>query len=610
MLENQLGKIVEYERRRTGISGIELCSGLCSPTFLLRIETGERRCEKVLADALLQRMGVPSGKFVYIMNPDEEEWLLARERLVQAVDAGDMEKAQPFIERYKSVTAGKSKLHRQFLLLAEVVLEWKNGCECKELQSKLKEAFHITMPGINWCDVENKRMSLTELLLVIMHGRIAEEQDNLDVAERIYAIVLASMIRYVSPQDYVRIYAQIVYRLVNLLKERSAYQIALQYVENGIELLKQQGNITYMRQLLEQYIVLQRLVIGEDISKEKQREICQMQEACASLKWLYERYQVPEMPWVWNIPFSMGEIELCRDVIKRRRKVLGMSQEELSEGICDPVSVSRIECGKVKPKTEVLKKLMKKVGMSGGSFISWYQVNNPQLLEMANEISNCLAMGNLQKAENLVNELEKIIDLENIYVRQYFYCIKALTLLNLGEIDKEKHWEMQEKALYFTLPKVPLDKLQNWVFSSQEVESVNMLSYSCEAVGKQEQIIRMLGLVLQSYREKVFSLEYYVAGVGLTARNLGNILGNLGKYEDAIETTDYGIYWALRRGDGVLLKTLLYDRGWDMEHLWERSIYTQKESLKYIEASLMLNIMFGFEKKVMFVKKHIEQTYE
>lgn len=609
MLENQLGKIIAYERNKSGISVNELCSGLCSTTFLFRIETGERTCEKILADALLQRMGISGEKFVYIASTDEQEWVFLREQLINVVDSGNMAEAERIMIEYKELTRSRSKLHSQFLLLAEAVLKWKNGINNKNIQDILKEAFEITRPNVKWHEIEAKRLSFNELILSIMHGRIAEEQHDLLEAEKMYYLSISNMASFMAPQDRVKLYPQVAYRLVMLLIKRGNLKEAYEHVYNSIYLLKQYGNINYMQQFLELHNTILIELCGENISPKQRAGIEENKRICTSLNWLYAQYHLPEMQWLWNIPYSMGEVELCQEVIKKRRKVLGLSQEQLAENICDPVSMSRIETGKVKPKIDNLKKLMARVGMAGESYVTWHQVNDPELLELTRQITEGLALGRLDNIDELLKILEKKVSLDNFNIQQYLEYIKALVNLNLGKIDKKEHWEQQERALYLTLPKVPIDKLQDWVFSSQEVEIINSLSYSCETVNKQNEIIALLQMIMHTYQEKNFSLDYYIAGIELTTRNLGNLLGNVGRYKEAIEVADYGIYWALKRGNCSVLKTLLYDRGWDMEQLGYENDFSLAESLKYMNAALALSTLLGNRKMISFICRHIEKVY-
>ena len=121
MLYNSVGRLLWCERTRAGISAEVLCRGICSRTFLQRLESGERRCEKMISDALLQRVGVSSDKFIYIMNPDEQDWLLLQEKLIRTVDEGDRESTLLLLQEYREMTAKKCKLHLQFSVLCEEI---------------------------------------------------------------------------------------------------------------------------------------------------------------------------------------------------------------------------------------------------------------------------------------------------------------------------------------------------------------------------------------------------------------------------------------------------------------------------------------------------------
>ena len=49
--------------------------------------------------------------------------------------------------------------------------------------------------------------------------------------------------------------------------------------------------------------------------------------------------------------------------ISERRKNLGLTQEQVCDGICDPVSLSRIENNKQTPGRAILDALMQRLGM-------------------------------------------------------------------------------------------------------------------------------------------------------------------------------------------------------------------------------------------------------
>lgn len=54
---------------------------------------------------------------------------------------------------------------------------------------------------------------------------------------------------------------------------------------------------------------------------------------------------------------------LIGDYIKQRRKELKLTQEQVCDGICDPVSLSRIENGKQTPKRSIINALLQRLGL-------------------------------------------------------------------------------------------------------------------------------------------------------------------------------------------------------------------------------------------------------
>lgn len=597
---NQVGKLISYERNRAEMTVDELCRGLCSRTFLMRVESGERACEKILADALLQRAGVSPDKFVYMINPEEQDWLVLREKLTEAVEEGNLETALFLMKKYETITVKRSKLHRQLVLFMQVILNFKNHGDRSAMLKTLDEAWSITMDGNSMGKMDKGRLTLTELMLVMMHYRILEEQGCREEAAAGYEELLGYLETYADEEDRIKLYPQIAYRLAEIYLSEEKHKKAVELAQKSVELSKVRGRLPYLRQFLE---IIRKY--GNLTAEEKQ----ETELICESLKWLYETYGVEEKNWIWNIPFGMAEVELCGNLIRARRKVLGMSQESLAENICDPVSISRIECGKTTPKRRIFRKLMERVGMSGGNFETVVQVERPELLELAVQISILLSHSNGADAEPLIEQLEQKMNSSNKFARQYLLEVKALAKFNQNKISAEEHAALQKEALYLTLPRLDMDKLANWSFSRQEVSIINALSYSYDKMGKEEEIIKLLQIVQKHYENKPFALMHYVVGYELTMRNLGNVLGNVGRYEEAIEVADKGISLGLQAGRGAVLGTTIYDRGWDMEQLWKDKKYTKEESLPYVKASYALNLLFGSKRTQVFLREHIEKCY-
>lgn len=603
---NQIGKLINYERNRAGMKLSELSRGLCSRAFLMRVETGERTCDKMIADALLQRAGVSADKFSYMLSPKEQILLMLREQMLSAVEKGNEAEARELIARYRRKTEKKGKLHKQLLLLAQVVLDWKCGGGMEAMQERLAEAWSITMDKNTMEDMvfgkkKDMGMTLTEFVVIMMHYRFLEEQGESARASAGYEWLLLHLERFVDEKDRVRLYPQIAYRRMQLLAAEGKTEEAVCLAKKGIALLQIRGRLFYLRQLLE-FI----LEYDKDTPERKEK----LREIIDSIVWVYEKYEIKEKEWVWNIPYGVANIELFGDVIRARRKVLGMSQEELSDGICDPVSISRIEKGRVAPKKQVYQKLLARVGMTGDRYESTIQVERPELLEEANKACTLTTIAHNKEAEQIVKELEGKLEDTDKFSMQYFRSLKALVLYSLQKITPREHSRMQEEALFLTIPRVSLEELAEWNFSLQEIRTANLLTDSYDKDGRREEGIALLEILRRQYEEKPFPLEHYVAGYEVTMLNLGNLLGNAGRYEEAIAASEAVIRLGLDAGRGAIADSALYDVGWDMEQLWDTGAYTKEESLLYVKASLALRQLFESEQSCDFVREHIWRLYE
>ena len=147
-------------------------------------------------------------------------------------------------------------------------------------------------------------------------------------------------------------------------------------------------------------------------------------------------------------------------------------------------------------------------------------------------------------------------------------------------------------------------------FSTTEVMCINKISYLCEKIGNEKEILKLLYTIKQFYERQPFQLRYYRAGYELTMRNIGNLLGNIGKYEEAIEAADSCIKLALSLQKMGNMSLALYDKGWNMEKLWEKKLYTKKESLVYIKVSYALDLFLEKKKQCKQIKNHIKKLYK
>ena len=128
-------------------------------------------------------------------------------------------------------------------------------------------------------------------------------------------------------------------------------------------------------------------------------------------------------------------------------------------------------------------------------------------------------------------------------------------------------------------------------------------------MGGGEKYVSLLKNIKKSLDNKFLCQDHYASEYELICRTLGDILGNANHFEDGIAIEVDGIRIALRNGMESILSTILYDYGWNMEHLWKDGKYKKETSLQYMKACYYLNMFYGRLKDREFVKKHIQKIY-
>ena len=75
--------------------------------------------------------------------------------------------------------------------------------------------------------------------------------------------------------------------------------------------------------------------------------------------------------------------------IKQRRKELKLTQEQVCSGICDPVTLSRIENGKQTPSKSVISALLQRLGMPEARYYVLESKNELEIEALKKDIIAC-----------------------------------------------------------------------------------------------------------------------------------------------------------------------------------------------------------------------------
>ncbi len=214
---------------------------------------------------------------------------------------------------------------------------------------------------------------------------------------------------------------------------------------------------------------------------------------------------------------TMGEM------IRSLRKRAHMTQEELAEGICSPISVSRIENGTQMPSNTVLEALLSRLGTSTYQICNIYYQTDKQLAfaQEADQAAELLRAGRLAEAKDKLAALEKSADSDSVN-RQYFLLLSAAIML-YEETDMGKVLSILYKAIEMTKPSLDYLDFRNELLSVREANILNVIA---AALFRSDEAVRAIHLAEELY----CSLKKHVSAVAGYHLLRINVAFNLTQY--------------------------------------------------------------------------------
>lgn len=163
------------------------------------------------------------------------------------------------------------------------------------------------------------------------------------------------------------------------------------------------------------------------------------------------------------------------EIIHHLRKKAGLTQEALADGICSPVSISRIENGKQMPSGKVLEQLLARLGTSTYQLCNIYYENECQssLRQTLDEISEQVSAGEFIQAKKTLQQLStEKMDIANL---QYTKMIHVAIRMHDGAADEQMEDELTN-ALHLTKPDIDFNDFRRELFSPTEANILVMLT--------------------------------------------------------------------------------------------------------------------------------------
>ncbi len=262
----------------------------------------------------------------------------------------------------------------------------------------------------------------------------------------------------------VKIYPKIAYYYLQEMTSQENMQDpgkleeSLEICNRAVEMLRDTGRAYFLLELLEMKIGIVENIkkvpkeCGKpQVQKALEEELRECVELADLLKKLYIEYEVPAYMQDCTYLYQQRWVFYVGDVLRIRRKMYGLTQEELCRGDCSARTLRRTEKKESSMQYVALSILLRKLGLSKEYQRARLVSNDREVLRLMEELTTCRNNRELEKAKTILNQMkERVLDdvPEN---RQYIMEAEASLDWLAGAITKEEFAAREEEALRCTL---------------------------------------------------------------------------------------------------------------------------------------------------------------
>lgn len=579
------GKFMYKERCRRGISEQKISRGVCTRTELRKMENGDTPWKKMIGDYLLQRLGVPTEYFEVMADARELNGWRDREDICLVVFE-QPQKAQQLLEVYQKKYRKKTPFEEQFLKKMQTILlmqAYKKSFESKSvdvereksegenLVESAQQTVLCTLPD-GWekkklskfllapCELESILLLANCLLL------IGKTDEAMQMHKKVADYVKQAKF---EPKVQILIYPQVAFLGMKLELYAGNEEKAFSYGMEALELLRHQYSQRYVVFVLEELLnVLECISVkGKEDQKYKEEET-EVTEFLKTFEELYRLFSHPKKRMWQSISVSnTHEIGLT---LKMLRKAMGLSAAKVSAANPDHLTarqIEKIEAGTHRPSGrnyEMLMQFYHKTGLEGQLLL---ETDSLEVLHQRQEIVDFIIREEWDNAWESFQSFKEKMDVNVPLNRQEMIFLDTdIQHTYHKKLTAQEYVKQMEKALYCTMPKIPVEKWNMWVFQREEAIVAGNIAGKFLNSGESKKAEELFSKLLQSFDMQMEHTRIPYRGYVVITTGLVNALGENKKYYQSIKQDERSINVLLN--DTIEdVDAFIYDICWSLYEL-------------------------------------------
>lgn len=623
-----MGRLIAGARKKKNISLEELSQGVMSAEDLNFIEKDDEYADKTTWDFLLGRLGI--SPLIYECYVEQEEYdlfkarkemreisnqimsngLMSNERLKSKntaqlkLLADQLEKRSQkyaaLLNNVKNITAA---IHQIFLanMKGYVILAKQRGQLCKadalklHMESEWKRIY--SSDAVSWIQKPHKvLMAVYEQEMLFLLAQGYEENGEIKKAIQILTWLWQQRKKGGDPEENTRVLSFAAWKLAalewNINRQEKVMEICQEAIDRSIQAESFRGLLPLLKQRL----------FFEKQLKWNQEEWDEQEKTIGMIDELFAEFQVN--PYGLFVLTTFENARIADEIIRIRRKEQNLTQTKLSEGILEPESYSRFECGKRKLRWKKKKKLLERLGERGNKVSLLLESTDPDVVEEYQRIFD----GSYRKKYELIKEqvycLKEILDIKSKTNRQFLIHMQNDIDIDFFQILDRKQIKMKrQKEIKETASNFDMVSIQEHGWSRTEIAIIKNIANAYRDDKKVEIAISILRKAIESFDKETIGQENACLGKQLLWETLATYLGDVEKYEEAILYAKKGMKKIFENGSAKGISGALYEIAWNER---ERKAKPEIYQKKYFQA-LKFAILFQEREYTLFLEQREKQ---
>ena len=639
-MKYHIGKLIDGICQERSLDREKIYGGLCDKRTFQKIGQGMLEPGKWLADALLERMGVSPNKFGYLLTEEEEKeyeqslflvLFLQQERREELKRLLENVEGEVFEKKEKSYRKNCKKQFQAYIFLASQACfpgfylwqeeeqdqgEQQGAAEYRGIEGIVK-VLRITLPDFGKKRLREFWFGRTEwALVVLLADRLYQKKRRKKRGYFLYQQILWQMPKQQTDKELLRICYPYVIALFLFRLEKDGDSSESWLVRKGLDFLGEEGKLYGIEAMLRYGIFCMEQNRKKDRMEERteeDQELGWQRQALDTVESARRNYGKQKYGAAFYYA-KLAEVSVRGqkqgEAIRHVRHSLGKTQVEVSKDI-DHKMLSKFETGKKEPSLFTLQRVGEALGWKERRYFPFICSDDFRLHEYRRQVAALIVDRKWEEADFELQQLEMELDREEVLNQQTLLRLRTVIDAGRGRISEEEKLRRLEQALALTVP--PEAKLAEWPLDQGELVLLNNIANTKEAMGDLVGAAALLEAGKHSCESRQNGIAWNQDAYLLILYNLSRYIGQMGRYQEALELIETGLQVSYQAGNGIYLGRFLYKKAWNLEEQckekgdWNEN---KKEAcLKLHRQAFSLAYLFRYKDQMKLIKKRCMEEY-